>query len=31
MMGGGMMYKDGGDVEIVTQGHKGMKNTVKYK
>ncbi len=31
MMGGGMMYKDGGDVENVTQGHKGMKNTVKYK
>jgi len=26
-----MMYKDGGDIEIVTQGHKGMKNTVKYK
>ena len=31
MMGGGMMYKDGGDVQTVTQGHKGMKNTVKYK
>lgn len=31
MMGGGMMYKDGGDVETVTQGHKGVKNTVKYK
>jgi len=41
MMGGGMMnykhgghakkmYKDGGDVQTVTQGHKGMKNTVKY-
>ena len=31
MMGGGMMYKEGGDVQTVTQGHKGMKNTVKYK
>ena len=31
MMGEGMMYKDGGDVETVTQGHKGVKNTVKYK
>tara|TARA_R110001583_G_scaffold29589_3_gene103517 strand:+ start:2873 stop:3157 length:285 start_codon:yes stop_codon:yes gene_type:complete len=31
MMGGGMMYKDGGDVETVTQGHKGVKNTVKYR
>ena len=30
MMGGGMMYKKGGDVQTVTQGHKGMKNTVKY-
>lgn len=31
MMGGGMMYKDGGDVEVVEQGGKGYKKTVKFK